>query len=478
MLAAAAPVPALIERGRAAEIAEAVRRGAELDGVSDGRVRIYLAPEELAALQRAGVPVALDDELQARIEEMRTQGAAALGYHTFEEMTNLLAYYARAYSNVCRLVRVGRSVQHRDLWMLKISDNPDIEEDEPVVRYISTMHGDEPVGMENCLQFIGTVLSNYNSDARWTRLVNECVLWVMPLMNPDGHVAVTYGNANGINLNRNFPDRVNDSNNTVVARQLETAAVMTFCTSNAATISANFHGGALVVNYPYDGRHDGASWPSVYVVCPDDRLFIALARAYADGNPRMKLSNGGSFTNGICNGAHWYPIYGGMQDWNYVWPNSFEVTIELDNQKIPSSSRLPALWAENMTAMLAYAEWSLRGVRGVVSNAWTGEPVAATIAISNHPRTVQSSAGAGNYHRMLMPGTYAMTVTAADFLPASMAGISVGTGDATRVDVGLVPLPEPAGALSFLVCCALALRVRGRVGLIGLIRPIIGSERE
>jgi len=437
-------VPALIARSRTADVAAAVRHGAELDGIDGEQVRVYVAPALLEELQRAGVAIALDEELMQRITDMRMHGAAALGYHTFEEMTNVLTHYAHTYSNLCRLVRIGRSVQQRDLWMLKISDHPELSEDEPGVRFISTMHGDEPVGLENCLRFIETVLSNYTSDARWQRLVNECELWIMPLMNPDGFVAVRRENAQGVDLNRSFPDRVRDPNNSVSGRPPETAAVMLHGLSNTLTLSANFHGGALVVNYPYDGRNDGADWPARYVACSDDRLFITLARAYADGNPRMKSSNGGAFTNGICNGAHWYPVYGGLQDWSYTWPACFDVTVELDNQKIPSATRLPALWAENMTAMLAYAEWSLRGVRGVVSNAWTGEPVAARIVISNHTRAVFSSAARGNYHRMLLPGVYSMTVSAEEFVAEEISGISVGTGEAVRVDVALQPLPEPA----------------------------------
>jgi hypothetical protein len=40
------------------------------------------------------------------------------------------------------------------------------------------------------------------------------------------------------------------------------------------TLSIQFHGGALVANYPYDGTKSGLS---VYSKCPDDALFRMIA---------------------------------------------------------------------------------------------------------------------------------------------------------------------------------------------------------
>jgi carboxypeptidase D len=62
------------------------------------------------------------------------------------------------------------------------------------------------------------------------------------------------------------------------------------------------------------------------------------------------------FPGGIVNGAAWYVVSGGMQDWNYLNSNCFEITLEVGCYKFPPANQLPSFWLDNREALLAYTE--------------------------------------------------------------------------------------------------------------------------
>ena len=84
---------------------------------------------------------------------------------------------------------------------------------------------------------------------------------------------------------------------------------------NPFVLSANFHSGAVVINYPFDSSESHRD--GVYSVAPDDETFKFLAKTYADNHKTMatnvKCSRFDDFPEGITNGAQWYDIKGGMQ---------------------------------------------------------------------------------------------------------------------------------------------------------------------
>ncbi|MGB2987300.1 MAG: M14 family zinc carboxypeptidase, partial [Phycisphaerae bacterium] len=301
---------------------------------------------------------------------------------------------------------------------------------------ISTMHGDEPVGTEMCLYLIDHLTQNYGTDPDITDLVDEIDIWIVPLMNPDGLVAGTRRNANNVDLNRNFPDPFTSPANTPDGREPETGVIMDWSFGESFDLSANIHTGSLVANYPFDTNED---FQSVYTPTPDDDLFIWISEEYSRYNSPMW--NSPYFYHGITNGADWYTISGGMQDWSYRYMGCNEVTLELNNTKKPLPSQLPQLWDDNRQSMLSYMETCLIGVRGLVTDATTGEPVDATITVVGRDHEVYTDPDIGDYHRMLLPGTYDLVFEAAGYDPITEEGVQVTSGDATRLDINLWPEP-------------------------------------
>lgn len=400
----------------------------DISNVQGNTVWAYVMTDRLAMLKSRGFQVTIIPDPVKLNPNLRA------GYHTHSELTSELQAIAAANPSICHLYNIGDSHQGRELWFMKISDNVDVEENEPEFKYISTMHGDEPVGMELCMNLINLLVDDYGTDPQITNLVDNVEIWIMPLMNPDGYTSHSRYNSQGRDLNRDFPDRVSDPNNTTTGRGTETKHVMNWAFAHSSVLSANFHGGALVVNYPYDS--DPNPWAN-YSATPDDALFIQQSLAYSTLNGPMY--NSSQFNQGITNGVAWYAIYGGMQDWNYVWMGCNEVTIELGNNKWPNYSQIAGLWSNNRDSMLAYMELCLEGVRGLVTDSNNGLPVDATVRVTGIDHDVFTDPDVGDYYRMLLPGTYSLQFSADGYITQTVSGISVGSGAATVVDVSLVP---------------------------------------
>lgn len=394
---------------------------------------VYLLPEDFEILRARGFSVRW-------LPEVREEHVALDEYHENAQIEAEFIAWAAAYPNLFTYQSIGNSVQGRPLWFAKISDNVTVDEAEIEVKYISSMHGDELTGLENCIKLIDTLLTGYGTDAELTELVDDYEIWIMPLMNPDGRDVGTLGqrfNANGADLNRDFPDRVWDSTNTTAGREIETAHVMNFTSSRNFVLSANFHGGEIVENYPWDSNYNGAS---VYSPTPEQTLFAHLALTYSLQNPTMY--NSADFENGITNGAEWYHVSGGMQDWNYVWMGCKETTIEISHNKSGPESALDSLWNENRQSMINYLLEAREGVRGIVTDAESGNPVRASIMLAAITYVTYSSALHGEYFRILRPGTYSLTFSAPGYVSQTVNGVSVVDGTPTVLDIQLNPAPR------------------------------------
>uniref|UniRef100_H3CJ35 Carboxypeptidase D n=1 Tax=Tetraodon nigroviridis TaxID=99883 RepID=H3CJ35_TETNG len=346
-------------------------------------------------------------------------------HHSYADMELFLRKYRSDFHSITYLYSVGRSVQGHELYVMVISDNPKEHEQvsgEPEFKYIANMHGNEVVGRELMLNLIEYLCRNYGSDPEVTSLVNNTRIHIMPSMNPDGYEVAVEGdvqgykgrnNSNNFDLNRNFPDQFA---NITDPRQPETVAVMNWLKNIPFVLSANLHGGSLVVNYPYDDDKEGETR---YSSSPDDAVFKQLATAYSQenslmhkGHPCEELYPEEYFDDGITNGAKWYNVAGGMQDWNYLNTNCFEVTIELGCVKYPMATELPKYWEQNRRALLKFLHQVHMGIKGMVTDGRDGTGIPnATISVEGIPHNV-TTAHSGDYWRLLSPGTYSITASA------------------------------------------------------------------
>ncbi|KAL5703590.1 metallocarboxypeptidase D [Ranunculus cassubicifolius] len=324
----------------------------------------------------------------------------AKGYMSNLELEIAMKKFVKRCSSISRLYSIGKSVNGIPLWVVEISDKPGEVEAEPAFKFVGNVHGDEPVGRELLIYLVNWLCDNYMKDPLATLIVKNVHLHILPAMNPDGFELRKRGNANDIDLNRDFPDQFFPMNADLSSRQAETKAIMNWLKQIRFTASASLHGGALVANYPWDGSHDKTR---AYTACPDDNTFRYMASVYSHSHRNM--SHGGEFQDGITNGAAWYPIYGGMQDWNYIHAGCFELTLEISDNKWPPAKELPILWEYNRMSMLNLVASTVKtGVHGRILSSAGGKPLPADIEIKGINYTLKASNSFGDYHRMIAPG--------------------------------------------------------------------------
>lgn len=335
-----------------------------------------------------------DDEHFKKLDKL------AHGYMTNADLEKAMKVLNRRCSSISRIYTIGKSVLGVPLWVMEFTDNPGEEEAEPAFKFVGNVHGDEPVGREVLLLLANWLCDNYKKDPLATLIIDKVHLHILPSMNPDGYSLRTRGNANGFDLNRDFPDKFFPINDEMDARQPETKAIMSWLKERQFTASASLHGGALVANYPWDGTEDKKRH---YNTCPDDQTFRYMASLYSRSHSNMSLSK--EFKGGITNGALWYPIYGGMQDWNYIHGGCFELTLEITDNKWPPAKELSTIWEYNKMGMLnLVASLAKTGVHGKVLSSDYGRPLSASISIKGINSTIKASETLADYHRLLVPG--------------------------------------------------------------------------
>ena len=369
-------------------------------------------------------------------------------HHDQEDLYALMSSYANDFSDIARMYSVGTSVLGQELWAIVISDNPSEHElGEPEFKYVANMHGNEVTGRETLLYLMQYLCEFYDVDDvddTVKELVDSTRIHLLPTMNPDGYAMAQEGDYDGLtgrtnfnyyDLNRNFPDRFGRSTTPI---QQETQAVMNWIASHPFVLSANLHNGALVANYPYDNTEDSYS---VYSRSPDDDIFIQLSKTYSLAHPTMHLgqpctSNGNGFPDGITNGADWYSVDGGMQDYNYLNSNCFEITVEQGCYKFPFASELQNIWNDNREALVAYIKQVHRGIAGFVKDD-SGAPIAnASVVVMGRDHPVLTTVN-GEYWRLLTEGEYDIAVYAEGFVPGCVTGARVPSSGKLNLDFSL-----------------------------------------
>lgn len=443
-----------IETNLSGKMLKEVSRGFSVDKVEpEGddcyRVRLCIGRNDYARFLSQGIPFSIvsGSKVTVRMAHSYEQLTDSWNrYPTWGTYVATMDTFQSQFPGICQIETIldHTSANHKIL-AAHISNNLQSRGNKPAFFYTSTMHGDEPVGYYLLLRLIEYLLNNYDSDPQVQNIINNVDLWICPIENPDG----TYRNHNDslgespystrynysyIDLNRSYPE-VQQQYTWNETFPDEVQAMLDFGRAHNFTMSANFHGGAEVFNYPWD------TWGSYQNVPADNLWWQYVGRNFANTCHAQNNNYMQDLNNGVTLGGDWYSITGSRQDCYNYFLGCREVTIEVSENKVVSAHNLYKYWNYTRQAMLDYIEESLNGIRGIVTDSVTGLPIEAEVYVENHDRDhsqVFSMLPEGNYHRPIKGGTYSVTYSAENYYPKTIT-VSVADGQSVVQNVQLVP---------------------------------------
>lgn len=365
-------------------------------------------------------------------------------YPTYDAYVGMMYQFETQYPDLVKIHQIGTTVQGRALLFAQIKPQIDQPGAVPQFMYTSTMHGDETTGFILSLRLIYHLISNYGSDDEITTLMNQVEIWICPNENPDGTYTnnnstvsgATRSNANGKDLNRNYPSPHPDyANPPEMPIQPETQAMMDFVTTKNFIMSANLHGGIELVNYPYD------SWTSSQKLHADNQWWQFVANEYVD--TVHAYSTTGYFTGletGVTHGGDWYVVYGSRQDYMNYFHSCREFTLELSGQKLLDPDLLPAHWEYNYRSLINYIRQATYGIHGMVKASTTDKPLDATVTLIGHDAfnsEVSTSLPSANFNRPVYAGEYDVAIVAEGYPVAEMNRLKVHNYQTINLNVYL-----------------------------------------
>jgi len=398
-----------------------------LKNFSPGKVHkdtafFFITAEDTALLYSSGIRFSVEPapSLTAAVTMASSipEVLQGLAYPTYSQYLSIMESFRDNYPDMVSVDTIGHSINNRLILAARIQTQEYPPEVKPVVFLSSTIHGDEPPGYVVLLMLLNDLTLQYSSSSDIKNLLDNLILIINPLANPDGTYfysdTTVYGskrtNLNNVDLNRNFPDPY-DGWLPGGARQPENLAMMSYMEKIRPSLSANLHSGAEVVNYPWDwGTRLGSGIANPH---PDNNWFRLVSTEYADAARNGYPDYMNLFPGGITNGAYWYVIYGGRQDYVTAFIGGRELTLEISNDFIPPASQLHWFYERNRDALVSYVRQATYGLHGKVSDEVTGVPLGKVeIRLEDHDSdfsVIYSDSITGAFHRFLKGGDYSIS---------------------------------------------------------------------
>ena len=310
------------------------------------------------------------EDLNAYIKKVQAGQTKNSRYYTFNTATDQLKKWAEEYKDICILKSIGKSCENRDIWALKVSDNPEIDEAEPAALIMGMHHAREWPSVEVPMATIKLLLQDYNTKQKYKNLVDSREIWFVPIVNPDGFIFSQEqsqywrknrrdnGNGSyGVDLNRNYGYKwgntgasswtsSNTYHGTGPFSEPEACAIRDFAKKERFQASISFHTYSELILYPFGYGYN--------VHNPNEDVFVKMSNEMAKFN-RYRPQNS----------ADLYPAMGDSDDYLYGELKVLSFTFELCSEFIPPASQIDDVCDLNVPAVLYLIDKA--GTYGLIS---------------------------------------------------------------------------------------------------------------
>lgn len=200
--------------------------GVDVLGERAGGTDFVANPQQAEELRAKGIRFDLTGDLNQQLDRINNRAggkanakaddfpAGDEAYHTYDEVNAELQQATTDHADIAAVNSIGKSVEGKDLNMIKISDNAAQDEDEPEVLFNCNQHAREHLTTEMCMHIVQRFTDGYADDPKIKEVVDNKEIWVIPMVNPDGSMYDIEGgeykmwrknrDGEGTDLNRNW----------------------------------------------------------------------------------------------------------------------------------------------------------------------------------------------------------------------------------------------------------------------------------
>jgi len=370
------------------EDARRVLRGLNLDLLmeQDGRIFIVAGPDDILHLSAQRVPFVVETGrfAPARPGEVRLAGGINGAYHSYKELEADLQSLERVYPRIVKLHTIGTSLEGRSIYAVKISDNPDLDEEEAEVLFLGCHHAREWISVEIPFLLARRLAEGYEGDLAIRELVDRSEIWIVPLLNPDGleYSINVYrywrknrrANADGtfgVDLNRNYGYMWgrDDQGSSAAPDAEDYRGVSAFSEPETRAVRDLFLGGNFLAAVSYHSFSQSILYPWGFSDLPTgkDALLRELGLEMAG---LIETVNGRPYACGQA-ASFLYVTNGDLADWTFGVSGIPSYTIELPPVDIQhggffnAEDEIEGIFRENLPAMLRLVEFAVLDFGGL-----------------------------------------------------------------------------------------------------------------